>query len=71
MKVQNLSNSDVTRIVNKINQLSQNDQQKVVKILTDQNNKELIVKAFAEKYHEVDVESVIRDLQKFPHNKKF
>jgi hypothetical protein len=61
--VKSLNQEQIESIISQIN-LSQNDQQEIIALLTDPNNTELIIKAFAEKYPEIDIESIIRNLQR-------
>ncbi|APR98098.1 hypothetical protein [Wolbachia endosymbiont of Folsomia candida] len=56
--------TDPLLLIDKLLEKSPSAEQKIIGILTDPNNTELIIKAFAEKYPEVDIESIIRNFQR-------
>ncbi|WP_341807796.1 collagen-like protein [Wolbachia endosymbiont (group E) of Neria commutata] len=56
--------TDPSLLIDKLLEKSSDLEQNVIAILTDPNNTGLIIKVFAEKYPEIDIESIIKNLQK-------
>lgn len=59
-----LSPQNINDLIARIGTLATQQKEKIIGILTDPSNTELIIKAFADKYPEIDIESIIKNLQK-------